>query len=115
MEKQLNSIRKHLEGVRDLLLEELALKTGQRNSARQGDSMSNKEEAARAFFEMDKRTARINTLKESLAEVENALDKLERGTYGLCNGCNKPISPARLEAIPQAALCIDCKSASSKA
>jgi RNA polymerase-binding protein DksA len=49
-------------------------------------------------------------LREALAEVEHALDKLTRGTYGLCESCGKPIAPARLEAKPAARTCIDCAS-----
>ena len=49
-------------------------------------------------------------LREALAEVEHALDKLSQGTYGLCESCGKPIAPARLEAKPAARLCIDCAS-----
>jgi len=49
-------------------------------------------------------------LEETLAEVENALDKIERGTYGNCEDCGKPIAAARLEAKPAARYCIDCAS-----
>jgi RNA polymerase-binding transcription factor len=54
--------------------------------------------------------ALANSLKESLAEVEHALGKLEAGTYGLCENCGQPIAPARLEAKPAARLCINCAS-----
>lgn len=49
-------------------------------------------------------------LRETLAEVEAALAKLEAGTYGSCENCGKPIQPARLEAFPSARFCIDCAS-----
>ncbi len=49
-------------------------------------------------------------LQESLDQVEAALRKIEQGTYGICARCGKPISPARLEAQPATALCIDCAS-----
>ena len=44
-----------------------------------------------------------------LAAIEKALAKIENGTYGTCERCGKPIDPARLEALPYAELCIDCK------
>lgn len=50
-------------------------------------------------------------LQESLGHVEAALRKLDEGTYGNCEHCGKPIAPARLEAQPATALCIDCASA----
>ncbi|MFN2607724.1 MAG: TraR/DksA family transcriptional regulator [Acidimicrobiales bacterium] len=50
------------------------------------------------------------SLQESLAEVQDALAKLEAGTYGTCEGCGGEIAPARLEAKPAARLCITCAS-----
>ncbi len=49
-----------------------------------------------------------------MAEVEKALNKFDKGTYGLCERCGKPIVPARLEALPQATLCISCKATQAK-
>jgi DnaK suppressor protein len=46
-------------------------------------------------------------LRDSLGEVEAALERLAAGNYGVCEVCGKPISPARLEAMPAARLCID--------
>ncbi|MDQ3757016.1 MAG: TraR/DksA C4-type zinc finger protein [Actinomycetota bacterium] len=51
-----------------------------------------------------------NKLRDTLADVEAALQKLEAGTYGVCEGCGKDIQPARLEAFPAAVYCIDCAS-----
>jgi RNA polymerase-binding transcription factor DksA len=50
------------------------------------------------------------SLRETLSDVENALRKLDLGTFGTCEGCGQPIAPARLEAKPAARLCIDCAS-----
>ncbi len=54
--------------------------------------------------------ALAETLKETLQDVERALDKLDAGTYGDCELCGKPIGEARLEAIPAARRCITCAS-----
>jgi len=48
------------------------------------------------------------SLLETLRETEEALGKLDAGTYGLCENCGNGIAPARLEAMPMARLCIDC-------
>ncbi|MBA7707673.1 RNA polymerase-binding transcription factor DksA [subsurface metagenome] len=37
--------------------------------------------------------------------------KCDEGTYGLCDACGQPIDPARLEALPEASLCLSCKAA----
>jgi len=54
--------------------------------------------------------ALTSSLAESLHEVEDALAKVEAGTYGSCESCQQPIADARLEAKPAARLCITCAS-----
>jgi RNA polymerase-binding transcription factor DksA len=54
--------------------------------------------------------ALATSLQERLAEVREALDKMDAGTYGMCESCGQPIAPARLEAQPAARQCIDCAS-----
>lgn len=49
--------------------------------------------------------------KLRLNKVEAALVRLENDKYGVCAKCNKKISMARLEAIPYAVFCIECKTA----
>ncbi len=46
---------------------------------------------------------------EMLAEIEAALARLDDGTYGDCLECGEQIDVERLEAIPSAALCVNCK------
>lgn len=46
-------------------------------------------------------------LSDALGDVERALGKMDDGTYGVCERCGKPISEARLEAMPATRLCID--------
>jgi len=45
--------------------------------------------------------------RETLVEIEAALQRIDAGTYGICDGCGKPIGAERLAAIPWARLCID--------
>ena len=53
------------------------------------------------------------TLEENsehvLADIDAALKRIDEGTYGICTSCGKPIAVERLEALPWATLCIDCK------
>ena len=44
-----------------------------------------------------------------LQAIEEALYRMEKGTYGICRDCGDPIAPARLEAIPWTRVCISCK------
>jgi DnaK suppressor protein len=45
---------------------------------------------------------------DTLAKIEAALERLEEGSYGLCEECGVKIPKARLEAIPYATLCVKC-------
>jgi DnaK suppressor protein len=47
--------------------------------------------------------------EEVLQAIDAALARIEEGTYGKCQRCGQAIAPERLEAIPYATLCIDCK------
>ena len=50
-----------------------------------------------------------STLRE-VKQIQQALSRIEAGTYGRCASCGEPISEARLAAMPHAATCIDCAS-----
>lgn len=47
-------------------------------------------------------------VEKEIASVQRALGRIEDGSYGTCVRCGEPIAPERLEARPEAALCIDC-------
>jgi DnaK suppressor protein len=65
--------------------------------------------AATHVFEQQRDLALRDRNEQHLAAVDAALARLDAGTYGLCESCGKPIAPERLEALPSAALCIDCQ------
>jgi DnaK suppressor protein len=48
--------------------------------------------------------------RAAIAEIDRALGKIDLGTYGVCEQCGRDIPPARLQALPYAALCVACKS-----
>ncbi|MBK9241569.1 MAG: TraR/DksA family transcriptional regulator [Acidobacteria bacterium] len=49
-----------------------------------------------------------------LQATEEALERIEKGVYGVCRDCGDPIAPARLEAIPWTRVCIACKQKQSE-
>ena len=77
---------------------------------REGSPFGKREEEASETFEFEKGLALEVKQRETLAEIEHALDKCRDGTYGMCDLCRKPIDEARLEALPHASLCMKCKS-----
>lgn len=48
-------------------------------------------------------------LKKDLKEIEKALTKIKKGTYGYCERCKKPIDPDRLAVKPSAVYCMKCE------
>jgi RNA polymerase-binding transcription factor DksA len=54
--------------------------------------------------------ALAGSLTETLRDIEDALAKLDDGTYGRCESCGGEIGDARLEAMPAARLCMSCAS-----
>jgi RNA polymerase-binding protein DksA len=56
--------------------------------------------------------AQLQTLRERaekhLAEIDGAIARLNAGTYGICERCERPIGAPRLAALPAAELCVDC-------
>ncbi|MFC9970484.1 TraR/DksA family transcriptional regulator [Spirillospora sp. NPDC127200] len=52
---------------------------------------------------------RADNLRQSLTEIDNALARLEDGTYGKCEGCAKDIPAGRLEILPYVRYCVGCQ------
>ncbi|MCS7040352.1 MAG: TraR/DksA C4-type zinc finger protein [Anaerolineae bacterium] len=67
------------------------------------------EEGDPDVIEREKSAALLAALEARLASVEDALRAMERGTYGICERCGKPIPPERLEVKPDATLCVTCQ------
>ena len=112
-----NLLRARLESERKRLTEEMEqLKTAMRpaDERREGSPFGKREEEATESYELERRLTLEKSIREQLAAVEHALKKFEDGTYGLCDNCGKPIPPERLEALPQATLCLDCKARQAK-
>ncbi len=109
--------REQLEQERQRLIDELAQVQESASSSeerREGSPFGKREEEATETLELEKRLAMENRLRQELSSIEHTLEKIEKGTYGICDNCGKPIPPERLEALPQANLCIECKALLSK-
>ena len=70
--------------------------------------------AASHVFEQQRDLALRDHNVLHLAAIDAALARLDAGTYGSCTSCHQPIPVGRLEALPWAALCIDCQRASRR-
>ena len=67
------------------------------------------DEADPDLVEQEKALALVETWERKLASIEHALQQAQKGAYGHCESCGEPIDPARLEAVPETTLCLQCK------
>jgi DnaK suppressor protein len=113
----INILRVRLETEKKRLTEELEqLRASIRptDERREGSPFGKREEEATESLELERRLALEKQIREQLAGVDRALQKFEEGKYGLCEDCGQPIDPARLEALPQAQFCLECKARQAK-
>jgi DnaK suppressor protein len=108
-----NQIRANLKAEKKRIEDELAQLKASGNYAmderREGSPFGKREEEATESMELEKRLALERRLNSLLSEVDRALEKIDSGTYGTCDICNTAIDPARMEALPQAILCLSCR------
>ncbi|HBF37809.1 MAG TPA: conjugal transfer protein TraR [Firmicutes bacterium] len=60
-------------------------------------------------FEREKDLALFNSTQEVLGKIAEALENIEKGTYGICESCGRQIDSDRLEAMPYTTFCIQCE------
>jgi len=74
------------------------------------------DEIDRANFDSDRDLALSlsDSERETLLQIEEALRRIDRGDFGSCTSCSKPIGEQRLHAIPWARYCIDCQELEEK-
>jgi DnaK suppressor protein len=78
---------------------------GMDNNSRQGDLA----DQAAGNNEVHIQLKLKQTDAKILQAIEEALVRLQKGTYGVCRDCGEPVAPARLKAIPWTRVCITCK------
>lgn len=92
-------------------LEELLKEVNKTVSGMSGVNENMPDPSDRASLESDRSfTLRIRDRERKLiGKIKDALDRIESGTYGICEICEEDISEARLKARPVTTLCIECK------
>ena len=120
--RELNDLKKRLLEEREELkrqgaeIEESSFGGGQ--SELTGDIASFDEEfadAGTATFERERDLSLSNNIRDLTDKIDRALERIEEGTYGLCERCGRPIEKARIKALPYATLCIRDKQAEERA
>ena len=109
--KQLAAIRDGLIDEREGLLqqvEELDAEADVKNWRDAGFD-DDPADSGSASFERETAQSLSNHARGLLTQIDEALRRMEAGTYGICERCGERIEPERLEAIPYATLCLECK------
>src|SRR5947199_9487555 len=102
----LNNYRQILEAKRDELLHADPARTpASEPGSKSGDWIDQSSQES----DLHVRLALKQTDSKLLRAIEEAIHRLEQGTYGICMDCENEIAPARLEAVPWTRVCIDCK------
>jgi len=107
--KRIADLRAYLEQERERLRRELAhpeeLSTDEERAGL-GNHMADN---ATVVFEQARSVGMHRAQERMLAEVEDALARIDNGTYGVCRRCGAAIDSARLRALPTASLCLSCQ------
>ena len=94
-------------------LQEIGHRTARMDESERASELSAYEDhpadLASETFEREKDLAIGESVQILLHKVISALEKIERGTYGICDACERPIKKARLTALPFATLCVNCQ------
>ncbi len=111
-EAELAEVRQELESDIALLREEIA-KAKSELAERLADSVDGAgddptDTGAKAYQREHDLALAYNT-RDLLAQSERAVERMEAGTYGVCESCGNAIGKARLQAFPRATLCVKCK------
>jgi RNA polymerase-binding protein DksA len=105
LESELKRLQDHLQQIRNSQVTE---------GRREGSPFGKREEEATEAAELENRLAQEKNILDQINDIDYALKKIQQGRFGLCENCSQPITPERLEALPQAKLCINCKTKLSK-
>ena len=104
--RRLEEERTRLQGIRDGLQREQ-----DEGSSETGGELSSVDQhpgdSGTETFEMEKNVSLLEQVDDELQEIGTAFQRLERGTYGTCQACGKPIGDARLEAMPATRFCVE--------
>ncbi len=118
--KELEQFKKILLAERERILRELGRIEESISAATEGSDAAKQSysnhlaDLGTDYMEKEKNFYYASQEGHYLRSLDNALERMERGEYGKCDDCGCLISPKRLQAVPGAKLCIECKSKSEQ-
>jgi len=111
--KKLEQYRKMLLDRRQELAADLQQKT-EREKDRENFIVGDSVDEAEASFEVDFDLTMKENMVRQIKEVDEALERIKEGTFGVCENCGEDIPQDRLKVRPNARFCIRCKSEMEK-
>jgi RNA polymerase-binding transcription factor len=96
------------------VLEESTAQTAKDQSGDLSSYSSHMADQGSDAMEREKAFMFAGVKRRRLAEINLALERVESGTFGICESCGQPIPAKRLERMPGASLCIACKEQEEK-
>ena len=109
--------REHFKRLNELRNLVLSRQNGQvRDATEEQPSFSlHMADAGTDSFDRDLALSRISAEQDALYEIDEAINRIRDGTYGICVHCEEEISPKRLNAVPWTPYCIACQEAADRA
>jgi DnaK suppressor protein len=107
--KQLLALRERLVGKVDSMQGEALKRSRQDASGDLSNVPIHMADVGTDNYERDLMIELIESGEDGLRNIDTALEKIEEGTFGVCELCAKKINKERLKAIPFAKCCIDCQ------
>ncbi len=103
--------RERLEEMRGQIDSSILVLQGEHPAGRAAiDSPQDPADAGSTLSETDRTEAALDAVQSQRRLVMDALVRIDRGVYGTCADCGKPIPEGRLDARPEAARCVNCQS-----
>ncbi len=106
--RQLLHLRARLRGDVSQLADEALRKTGGEASGNLSNTPIHMADLGTDNFEQEFTLDLLKNEEWALGEINDALHRLDRGTFGKCEECGKEIAKPRLQALPYARHCVDC-------
>jgi RNA polymerase-binding transcription factor DksA len=108
---QIDALRKLLETERAALSERALVFIDEHGQIDPTAATHGQGETEHTATEVEQRVADVleTNTREALAEISDALERMDAGTYGLCEDCGSPIPGERLVALPAARFCVACQ------
>ena len=105
-----NKMQKELLERKERVSKDLAdITGGEGASAKFPDFGDKTDENAQEIGEYSTNIATEKVLESTLRDIDNSLDRIKKGSYGICKYCKKPIGKKRMMARPVASACVECK------